>query len=55
MPDFPAEFPMASLTELVGIIRSGELVERRNDAIKLVCWILGSAVELIEPSQDVGF
>ena len=55
MPDFPNEFPFVSLTELIKIIKDGELVERRTDAIKLACWILGSAVEVYSPSNFVGW
>ena len=54
MPEFPAEFPLEELQELVSIIKNNELVDRRNEVIKLACWILGSAVEMIEPSYVVG-
>ena len=50
---FSDQFPLKEIQELVTIIRNGELLERRNQAIKLACWVLGSVVEIIEPS-DVG-
>lgn len=50
---FSNQFPFEELKQLVTIIRSGELLEQRNQAVKLACWVLGSVVEMIEPS-DVG-
>ena len=50
---FSDQFPFEELKQLVAIIRNGELLEQRNQAVKLACWVLGSVVEMIEPS-DVG-
>jgi len=52
--NFPAEYPFDCLLTLVGIIRRGEMVEKKYEAIQHACWFIGcAAAKLAVKSPDL--
>ena len=45
---FPAEYPFDCLMSLAGIIRRGELAEKKYEAIQHCCWFIGCAAEKLK-------
>lgn len=48
--NFPQEFPLETVRDLVVLIKNGQLIEQRTEAIKMTCWIIGCSAELVSPS-----